>query len=92
VKPNFELISTLVLLAVLCSSIAYIFYTISVREIGVSRSNVLSNLMPVFTAVFSYYLLSEIFTLNKIVGMIIVIAGVFITQINLSKIYFKFGK
>jgi len=92
VKPNFELISTLLLLAILCSSIAYILFTIAVREIGVSRSNVFSNVMPVFTAIFSYYILSEVFNMNKIVGMIIVILGVFITQIDISKVYFKFGK
>ena len=92
VKPNFELVSTLLLLAVFASSLAFIFYTISVREIGMSRSNVFSNLMPVFTALFSYFVLSEIFTVNKIVGMIIVITGVFITQIDISKVYFRFGK
>ncbi len=92
VKPNFELVSTLILLAVFCSSIAYIFYTLSIREIGMSRSNVFTNLMPVFTAVFSYFILSEIFYLNKITGMAIVIIGVFVTQIDITKVYFRFGK
>lgn len=92
IKPNFELISTILLLAVFASSLAYIFYAISVREIGVSRANVFSNLMPVFTAIFSYFILAEIFSMNKIIGVLIVILGVFITQIDISKVFFRFGK
>lgn len=92
VRPNFELVSTLLMLAVFASSLAFIFYTISVKEIGVSKANVFSNLMPVFTALFSYFVISEVLNINKIIGMIVVITGVFITQIDISKIYLKFGK
>lgn len=92
IKPNFELVSTLLLLSVFASSIAFIFYTIAVREMGVSKTNVFSNLMPVFTAIVSYFVLSEVFMLNKIIGMIIVIVGVFVTQIDISKVYFRAGK
>ena len=40
-----------------------------------------TNLIPVFTAFFSYIILSESFTLNKIIGILIVIVGVMISQI-----------
>lgn len=85
VKPNAELISSLVLLSFFASSLAFVFFTIGTREIGVSKTAVFSNIIPVFTAIFSYFILSEYFNLNKIVGMIIVLFGLFFTQIGRLK-------
>lgn len=85
VKPNVELISSLILLSFFASSLAFVFFTIGTREIGVSKTAVFSNIIPIFTAVFSYFILSEYFNLNKIVGMIIVLFGVFFTQIGRLK-------
>ncbi len=90
VRPNLELIAALLQLAVFASSLAFIFFTMAVRELGVSRTNVFSNLIPVFTAVFSVIFISETFTVNKIAGMVIVISGVMITQVKSgSWNYFK---
>ena len=85
VKPNFELISFLIFLSVLCSSLAFIFYATSVKNLGISKSNIFTNLIPIFTAIFSYFILAEYFALSKILGIIIVIAGVFISQIKKLK-------
>jgi len=82
VRPNMELIAALLQLAIFASSLAFIFFTMAVRELGVSRTNVFSNLIPVFTAIFSFIFISETFTVNKIAGMVIVISGVMITQIK----------
>jgi drug/metabolite transporter (DMT)-like permease len=57
----------------------------AVHKLGVSRTNVFSNTIPVFTAIFSYLILSELFNLNKILGMIIVITGVMLTQLERFK-------
>jgi drug/metabolite transporter (DMT)-like permease len=91
VKPDAKLMGSLLSLAVLCSSVAYIFFTVSVREIGVSRSNLFSNLIPVFTAVFSFFLLDEHFNLQKISGMAIVIFGVYLSQIGKSSPLVNYG-
>lgn len=80
VRPNFELISSLIQLSVFASSLAYIFYTMTVKELGVSRASVFTNLIPVVTAIFSAIFISENFTATKITGMAIVIAGVMIAQ------------
>jgi len=70
----------IILLAVFCSSLAFIFYILAVRKIGVVKANVFSNLVPIFTAIVSYFLLDELFTTQKIVGIAIVILGVALTQ------------
>jgi drug/metabolite transporter (DMT)-like permease len=82
VIPNTELITALLLLAVFASSLAFVFFAISAREIGISRTNLFTNLIPVFTALFSYFILKEYFELRKIAGMAIVIFGVLLTQLN----------
>ncbi len=82
VRPNMELISSLLQLSVFASSLAFIFFTMTVKELGVSRTNVFSNLIPVFTAIFSAIFISEIFSPTKIAGMAVVITGVMISQIR----------
>ena len=80
IRPNRELISSMLQLSVFASSLAFIFFTMTVKELGVSRTNVFSNLIPVFTAIFSAIFISEIFSSTKITGMAIVIIGVMISQ------------
>lgn len=79
---TFELASNLLMLAVFGSSLAFVFYTIGTREIGVSKTNFFTNLIPVITAIFSFYVLDEQFNLQKITGMAIVIIGVILSQMQ----------
>ncbi len=92
VKLNTELFTSLILLAVFASSMSFIFYTVAVRNLGMSKANVYSNLIPVFAAISAYFLVDEFFDFNKIIGMIIVICGVLITQLRKIRIYNKSKK
>lgn len=91
--PDFEHVSTfsflsvqtemwlsIVILSVFSSSLAFIFYSMSVRKIGVARSNVFTNLIPIFTAITSFFLLGERLTILKLIGILIVIFGLILTQ------------
>ena len=69
-------------LSVFASCGAFILYAYSVRNIGISRANVFTNSIPVFTALFSFFLMSEKLTIQNIIGMAIVIAGLFLSQIR----------
>jgi drug/metabolite transporter (DMT)-like permease len=82
VVPDARLITSLLQLSLFASTLAFIFYTMSVKEIGISRTSIFSNLMPVFTAIFSAIFISEIFSATKITGMAIVITGVIVSQIK----------
>jgi len=86
VKPNFEIISSFLLLSILASSLSFVFYTKSIQILGISKANIFSNLIPVFTAIFSFFLLAEHFTLQKLAGMLLVITGVYISEINRRKV------
>jgi drug/metabolite transporter (DMT)-like permease len=73
-------IVALVMLAVFASVVAFILFAGAVRQIGVARTNVFVNLIPVFTAILSWLILDEVITINKWVGITIVILGLFISQ------------
>lgn len=69
-------------LSVFASCGAFILFAYSIQKIGVSRANVFTNSIPMFTAVFSYFILGDKLTLQNIAGMTIVITGLFMSQIN----------
>jgi drug/metabolite transporter (DMT)-like permease len=81
IKPDLELIYSLLMLAVFASSAAFILYIPVIRELGVIKANIFTNFIPVFTAITSYFVLSEAFDMGKILGMTVVIAGVVVSQI-----------
>ncbi len=85
VPLNLTIITSFLLLALFASSVAFVFFAQSVKVLGISKSNIFSNLIPVFTAIFSYLLMQEAFTLRKLMGMTIVIAGVFLSEITKKK-------
>jgi drug/metabolite transporter (DMT)-like permease len=69
-------------LSVFASCGAFILFAYSVGNMGISKANVFSNCIPLFTALFSFILLGDKLTLQNIAGMIIVIAGLCLSQIN----------
>ncbi|HNW53107.1 MAG TPA: DMT family transporter [Bacteroidales bacterium] len=80
VTPTRELIMALLQLSVFASTLAYVFYIIAIKGIGVIKANVFANLIPVFTGFFSFLILGETFTALKIAGMLLVLFGVVVSQ------------
>lgn len=70
----------LIYLGLFPSSLAFVFLSTGIRRLGASRANVFTNLVPGFTAVFAWLLVGEQFTLQKVLGMLIVVAGVLTAQ------------
>ncbi len=85
VPLNVDIVSSFLFLAVLASSLSYVFYVKSVQVLGIAKANIFSNMIPVFTAGFSFFILNESFTPQKIAGIGIVIAGVVLSEINKQK-------
>ncbi len=81
VKPDLSVIITIVKLAVFCSTIAFILMIYVIKKIGLINANIFANLIPIFTAVIAYFVLKESFEIQKIIGILIVICGLFISQI-----------
>jgi drug/metabolite transporter (DMT)-like permease len=77
--------TSLIYLGVFGSSLTFVLFTYAIREIGASRANIFTNLIPVFTAVFSFFLLKESMPALKIAGIFIVLTGVFLSQVKSIK-------
>jgi len=77
-----ESFSSIVLLAIFASSGAFVLFAYSVRHLGISRANIFSNLIPVFTAIFAFFIVGDKLTFLNAAGMAVVIAGLFLSQIG----------
>lgn len=77
-----EAIWAIIQLSTFASALAFIFFTYGMRKIGITKANVFVNMIPVFTAIFAWWILGDALTVKKIVGIVIVIGGVFVSQIK----------
>lgn len=87
--PDWDAIQAIVYLAVFASTFAFIFLVYSVRYFGITKANLFTNMIPVFTALFSWYILDEMPGFQKGIGIVLVILGLFVAQMSLKK---RFGK
>lgn len=79
---TFEMFRPIIELALFASCGAFILFAYSVKNMGVTKANVFSNCIPLFTALFSFIILGENLTVQNIIGMAIVITGLFLSQMN----------
>jgi len=85
VGVNLKLMIPIIELAVFGSTIAFLLFTYSVKHLGVTSANAFTNAIPVLTAVFAYFLRDEILTPIKMVGIAVVVSGLFLSQVPREK-------
>jgi drug/metabolite transporter (DMT)-like permease len=69
-------------LAAFASTGAFILFAFSVSKIGILKANVFTNFIPLVTALFSFILMGDRLTFQNIIGIIVVIAGILMAQLN----------
>jgi drug/metabolite transporter (DMT)-like permease len=84
-----ESVRAIVQLAVFASCGSFILLGYSVRIIGIARANLFANLLPVITALYAFHILGESVTIEKYAGIIIMIAGLTLSQVNGNSILSK---
>ena len=80
---TFHMFKPIIELSVFASCGAFILFAWSVRNMGITKANVFSNCIPLFTALFSFIIMGDKLTFQSILGMAIVIAGLFMSQMNI---------
>lgn len=85
IQPSTNAVLSLLALGIFASAIAYVLYTFVLKNMSLSKANIYINLIPVFTATTAYFVLDEVFTPVKIIGMILVIFGVVLSQLKNGK-------
>ncbi len=84
-NPTTNSIYAVLYLAIFGSSVTFIIFTRAVRELGAAKANIFANLIPVFTAIASFFLLKEEMPLLKILGIGIVLIGLILSQLKSIK-------
>ena len=80
--PAFSLI-LLLYISIFATVLGYLFWINGVKHLGAARTSVFYNLLPVFAALVSY-LFGQPLTLDQILGIVVVLAGLSISKLNLN--------
>lgn len=81
-----EAFMAIVKLSIFASTFAFILFTYSVRNLGLNKSNIFINIIPVFVAIFAYFILGDQLNVLQMIGIAIVISGLFLVQLNWKRI------
>ena len=79
-RPTFSALASIVQLSVFASVFAFIFFSNSVRYLGVTKAGVFCYIVPVLTALFSFFMVGERLSIIQWLGIAIVILGLFVSQ------------
>jgi len=85
IVPTSKVLSSLLMLGIFASSMAFVLFTYVIKYIGMTKANIYTNLVPVFTGITAFVVLDEHFTPINILGMAIIILGVTLSQIERKK-------
>ena len=78
---TFNAVTSIIQLSVFASVLAFIFYSRSVKVLGVTKVGVFCYTIPVLTALFAFFMVGERLSIVQWFGMAVVIFGLFVSQI-----------
>lgn len=85
INPSIRVITAIVMLGIFASSLAFVLFTYVIKNIGISKGNIYTNLVPVFASLAAFFVLGEQFTALKTAGMLIIIFGVILSEMERKK-------
>jgi drug/metabolite transporter (DMT)-like permease len=71
---------TIAAMSIFASVGAFMLYTGVIRDLGVIKSNVFTNLIPVFTVILAYLMLGDTLSLLGALGLALTIVGLLLSQ------------
>lgn len=82
IKPfvNLEVFSGLIGLGIACSGLAYLLFYYMVKEGSAEFATMVTYIVPVFASIWGFFFLQEPLSIKMIIGLLIVLLGVFITN------------
>lgn len=83
--PRFKPIVVLLLLALLPTALAFVLFAYAIKRLGAAKTSMFGNIMPVLTAIFAWLILGEHLTTQMSIGILVVISGLFISQVKGKK-------
>ncbi|MEN6444496.1 MAG: DMT family transporter [Candidatus Cloacimonas sp.] len=71
---------TIAAMSIFASVTAFILFTGVIRDLGVAKSNIFTNLIPVFTAILAFVILGDKLSLPGWIGLALAVLGLFLSQ------------
>ncbi|MCK9556531.1 MAG: DMT family transporter [Candidatus Cloacimonetes bacterium] len=75
-------LTTIVAMSLFATIGAFVLYTDVIRSLGVAKSNIFTNLIPVFTVVLAFFILGDPIGIRTIVGLALTLLGLVLSQYN----------
>lgn len=73
--PNLEVLTSLLVLGLICTALAYVLYFVLIMEVGASRATVITYVNPAVSVLLGVILLGEPLNLPIILGFLLIILG-----------------
>jgi drug/metabolite transporter (DMT)-like permease len=73
------------LLAIFCSAGAFMLYSYSAKILSVIKVSIFTNAIPIVTIIVAIILGQETFSISKILGIVIVVVGLLLSQFGFNK-------
>ena len=70
------------ILAISIITMAYVFYNVGVQHLGATAACIFSNVIPVFSLIAAILIGQEHLSWSKPIGIVIVVSGVVLAQLN----------
>lgn len=77
---NSEFWVSILFLAIFPSVLSFLLYISTLKKIGITKTSAFSNAIPIITGIISFFLLGNRFSPREVIGIIVVITGLFLTQ------------
>lgn len=78
----YDSIIAILKLGIFASTIAFLFYMYALRYMPITKVNVFSNTIPIFTIIIAWFAMGEVLDAKRLIGMLIVILGVVVSQLK----------
>jgi drug/metabolite transporter (DMT)-like permease len=82
VQHSAEGLVTIAAMSLFASVGAFMLFTGVIRDLGVAKSNVFTNLIPVFTVALAYLILGDTLNLVETIGLALALIGLLLSQYN----------
>lgn len=80
-----DILYTFFKLVILATCFAPLFFIHSLSKLKLAEAEIFTNLIPVFTAIFSFFILDEYLNFEKYLGILVVIIGLLMMKIKSKK-------
>lgn len=80
VFTQWEYLYPLLCLAVLCSVAAFVFFVIAIKELGMAKTTMFNPITPIVSALAAYFLCLEDFSVEKAIGVVVILFAVILAQ------------